>query len=152
MCDLRREGDVFVLTLTGDGEHRLNPTLIAAINGALEQVERSTGAAALVTTGEGKFFSNGLDLAWCQKQSPKQINEFMHSFMLLLARFMELGIPPGIFSVYPARALAAKKWDREVYSAIKKQFYKADIAELKSGDMGYGLSVGVLAKAAKSKL
>ncbi len=64
---LTRQGDVFVLQMD-DGENRFNPTSIAEWNTALDQIEVAAGepdaACALVTTGTGKFFSNGIDLDW----------------------------------------------------------------------------------------
>lgn len=67
MCTLEKHGHVFVLTLTGGDEHRLNPTLIGAVQAALTQVRDSAGpGSALVTTAHGKFFSNGFDLNWAQ--------------------------------------------------------------------------------------
>ena len=61
MVHLEREGDVFVLRLDG-GENRFNPELLRDLDAALEEVEKADGAKALVTTGTGKFYSNGLDL------------------------------------------------------------------------------------------
>ncbi len=61
MVELTREGEVFVLRLV-DGDNRFRADSVAAWNAALDEVEASEGPAALVTTGEGKFFSNGLDL------------------------------------------------------------------------------------------
>lgn len=63
MHDLERRGDVWVLHMD-DGENRFNATSIAALHGAIDRVEATEGPAALVTVGEGKFFSNGLDLDW----------------------------------------------------------------------------------------
>lgn len=63
MIDLERDGDVFVLHMR-NGENRFNEAFLAAFEAALDEVEASTGGAALVTCGEGKFYSNGLDLAW----------------------------------------------------------------------------------------
>jgi enoyl-CoA hydratase/carnithine racemase len=62
MIDLDRQGDVFVLQMRG-GENRFTPAFLDAFEAALEQIEKTPGPAALVTTGEGKFFSNGLDMA-----------------------------------------------------------------------------------------
>ncbi|KAL6977339.1 dodecenoyl-CoA isomerase [Sarracenia purpurea var. burkii] len=72
MCTLEKQGSIFVLTLKGNDEHRLNPTLIDTIKAAIDRVrsESSTSAAALVTTAEGKFFSNGYDLAWAKTGGP----------------------------------------------------------------------------------
>ena len=50
IVDLKRERDVFILTMQG-GENRFNPSFIGDMNRALDQVERSTGPAALVTVG-----------------------------------------------------------------------------------------------------
>lgn len=67
MCTLEKRGDIFFLTITGDDEHRLNPSLIESLRSALcEAREQSTRGSALVTTARGKFFSNGFDLAWAQ--------------------------------------------------------------------------------------
>ncbi len=60
---LEREGDVFVVRMQHD-ENRFNPTVLDGIDAALSEVEGHDGPAALVLTGSGKFFSNGLDLDW----------------------------------------------------------------------------------------
>ena len=54
--------DVAVLNL-GDNENRFSPEWLAEVNGFLDGIE-SREAKALVTTGDGKFYSNGLDLEW----------------------------------------------------------------------------------------
>ena len=61
MIDLQREGDVFILRMDG-GENRFGAQALSAWNEALDQVEKVEGPKALVTTGTGKFYSNGLDL------------------------------------------------------------------------------------------
>lgn len=63
MIEVTRTDDVFVLRMVAD-ENRFNPTMLAAFDDALGQVEASEGPAAVVLTGQGKFFSNGLDLDW----------------------------------------------------------------------------------------
>lgn len=65
---LERDGDVFVLTMTA-GENRWTTTFTRALAAALDEVEASTGTAALVTaSADSKFFSNGLDLEWVMGQ------------------------------------------------------------------------------------
>ncbi|MCD9645379.1 dodecenoyl-CoA isomerase [Datura stramonium] len=65
MCTLEKQGNLFILTLTGDDEHRLNPSLIDSIKSALNRVTaEATAGSALITTAQGKFFSNGYDLDW----------------------------------------------------------------------------------------
>lgn len=67
MCSLEKRGNIFILTLTGDDDHRLNPTLLNAIRSALRRVRsEATASSALITTAHGKFFSNGYDLSWAQ--------------------------------------------------------------------------------------
>jgi enoyl-CoA hydratase/carnithine racemase len=63
MIELETEGDVRILHLR-EGENRFNRATIDAINAGLDQVEAVQGPVALVTVGDGKFFSNGLDLDW----------------------------------------------------------------------------------------
>lgn len=61
--DLRREGEVFVLRFDAP-ENRFRPESLKAWHAALDEVEAAGSPAALVTTGSGRFYSNGLDLEW----------------------------------------------------------------------------------------
>lgn len=84
---LTRDGDVFVLRMKS-GENRFNPEFISAMNGVLDEVEGSSGAAALVTTGEGKFYSNGLDLNWLAQQEHADAMQFLATVLGLFARLV----------------------------------------------------------------
>jgi Delta3-Delta2-enoyl-CoA isomerase len=59
---LRREGPVVILTWN-DGENRLNEDSLERLNAILDELEATREPLAIVLTGVGKFFSNGLDLA-----------------------------------------------------------------------------------------
>lgn len=63
MIELDRDGDVRILRMS-EGENRFNRSTVDAIHDALDEVQATEGPVALVTVGEGKFFSNGLDLDW----------------------------------------------------------------------------------------
>lgn len=63
MFELESHGDVWVLRMQA-GENRFNRVSVDAIHDALDTVAGATGPVALVTVGDGKFFSNGLDLEW----------------------------------------------------------------------------------------
>ncbi len=84
-----------------DGENRFNPTSIADWNAALDQVEAAAGepdaACALVTTGTGKFFSNGIDLDWLGAafQDPDVDNpmSMVADMQQMWARVMSLPVP-----------------------------------------------------------
>ncbi|XP_043701615.1 enoyl-CoA delta isomerase 2, peroxisomal-like isoform X1 [Telopea speciosissima] len=98
MCTLEKRGNIFFLTLTGDDEHRLNPKLIDQIRSALRQVRaESTRGTALVTKGEGRFFSNGFDLAWAQavgeSSSRQRLGHMVNLFKPLIADLISLPMP-----------------------------------------------------------
>ncbi|HUO49103.1 MAG TPA: enoyl-CoA hydratase/isomerase family protein [Acidimicrobiales bacterium] len=61
MIDLETHDAVRVLRWR-DGENRVHPDSMARFHDLLDELERTEGPLALVVTGEGKFFSNGLDL------------------------------------------------------------------------------------------
>jgi len=88
MPTLDRQDNVFVLDL-GDGENRFHPDWLAAVNAALDQVEKAEGHRALVTAATGKFYSNGLDLDWLFAH-PEQHQEYLGLVQDLLARLLSL--------------------------------------------------------------
>ena len=90
---LGRDGAVFILTMQA-GENRFNPAFITAMNQALDQVEGSSGSAALVTTGgEEKFYSNGLDLGWLMGEGKNEWKAFIPEVLKFLGRLMAFPVP-----------------------------------------------------------
>jgi enoyl-CoA hydratase/carnithine racemase len=93
---LERDGEVFVLTMAA-GENRWSTTFVRAIDEALDEVEASTGPAALVTASESeKFFSNGLDLEWLSHEGDHPGGDraaFGAEAMALFARLITFPIP-----------------------------------------------------------
>lgn len=105
LVDLKREGEVFILTMHS-GENRFNLPFIAALNQALDTVEQSSGPAALVTVGgEDKFYSNGLDLAWLMGDGQKDRQEFICGVLKFLGRVM--GFPMPTVAAINGHAFAA---------------------------------------------
>ncbi|MEV0640463.1 enoyl-CoA hydratase-related protein [Streptomyces sp. NPDC050619] len=90
MPTLDRQDNVFVLDL-GDGENRFHPDWLAAVNAALDEVEKADGPRALVTAATGKFYSNGLDLDWLFAHADQQ-KEYVASVHALLARMLSLPV------------------------------------------------------------
>lgn len=88
MIDLTRDHDVFVLTMS-DGENRLSPAMLDAFDDALTEVAETEGPRALVTTGTGKFFSNGLDLDWLGAH-PDEMLPYLGRVHALFARILSL--------------------------------------------------------------
>jgi len=89
MLDLRREGAVFVLTWS-DGENRFRDEAIRGWNAALDEVERTEGPKALVTTGAGKFYSNGLDLDWAFRERKDDFPDYILEVLAILGRVLTL--------------------------------------------------------------
>jgi enoyl-CoA hydratase/carnithine racemase len=97
MIHLDRTGDVFTLTMDA-GENRWNTTFVRNLAAALDEVEATTGPAALVTlSANEKFFSNGLDLDWVA--DPDAYPEagdrtaFGPEFMALMGRIITFPMP-----------------------------------------------------------
>ncbi|RAY12992.1 enoyl-CoA hydratase/isomerase family protein [Actinomadura craniellae] len=91
MIDLQRDGDVFVLRFDA-GENRFSPQFLDAVGGALDTVEKAEGPRALVTTGTGKFYSNGLDLDWLGANGD-QWGPYLDRVHGLFARLLTLPLP-----------------------------------------------------------
>jgi enoyl-CoA hydratase/carnithine racemase len=87
MIELSRDGEVFVLRWKA-GENRFRDDAIAAWNRALDEVERAEGPKALVTTGEGKFFSNGLDLDWAFRERKDDFPAYITDVLAVLGRVL----------------------------------------------------------------
>ena len=90
MPTLDRHDDVFVLDL-GDSENRFSPDWLTGVETALDEVERAVGPRALVTAATGKFFSNGLDLAWLSEH-PEQRDSYVGRVERLFARVLVLPV------------------------------------------------------------
>ncbi|HEV7722866.1 MAG TPA: enoyl-CoA hydratase/isomerase family protein [Iamia sp.] len=85
---LDRDGEVFVLRMD-DGENRFSPTMLDAFAAALDEVEGTEGPRALVTTGTGKYWSNGLDLDWISAD-PDGMVAYVGRVQALMARVLAL--------------------------------------------------------------
>lgn len=89
MIELETRGPVRILHLD-DGENRYNRRSADAIHGALDEVASVDGPVALVTVGAGKFFSNGLDLAWMGTDEGRADSNFLDDVHRILQRVLHL--------------------------------------------------------------
>jgi Delta3-Delta2-enoyl-CoA isomerase len=89
MIDLRRDGAVAILTMDA-GENRFAPEFVAAFGAALDDVERGPAPMALVTIGTGKFYSNGLDVAWMMEHGPPAAARCLQDVLALIGRVLTL--------------------------------------------------------------
>ncbi len=96
MLKIDQQEDVFVLTMT-NGENRWSTTFTRAFDQALDEIEQSSGAAALVTASDDpKFFSNGLDLEWVSSKGEHPGGDrsvFGTEIMRLFARMITFPMP-----------------------------------------------------------
>ena len=99
MCSLEKRGNLFILTLIGDDEHRLSPAVIDSLLSALSQAKsQATRGSALVTTAHGRFFSNGFDLAWAQAAGSSsaardRLHQMVESFRPVVSALLSLPMP-----------------------------------------------------------
>ncbi|WP_250033615.1 enoyl-CoA hydratase-related protein [Paractinoplanes maris] len=88
MPTLERQDAVFVLDL-GDSENRFHPDWLTEVESALDEIAKTDGPHALVTTARGKIWSNGLDLQWLG-ENPEQFTAYGVRVQALLARVLTL--------------------------------------------------------------
>lgn len=80
---------VFVLHLK-NGENRFSPDFLDAFDKALDEI--AGAARAVVTTGEGKFYSNGLDLDWLTANADR-LDWYVGRIHGLYARLLGQNLP-----------------------------------------------------------
>jgi enoyl-CoA hydratase/carnithine racemase len=86
--EISRTGDVVVATWN-DGENRYRDDSVAEWHGLLDELEATEGPLALVVTGTGRFFSNGLDLDWMSAH-PDRAQPMLDGVHRLFGRMMTL--------------------------------------------------------------
>ncbi len=91
-----QQRDSVALITWNDGENRINLDSLARLNEILDELEGIDGPLAVVLTGAGKFFSNGLDLG-----------RFLDDREQFVATLHELERTIGRVLVYPAYTVAA---------------------------------------------
>ena len=88
---LTAEVDTGVHTLRlGRGPNVINPGMVHLLDQAISKIEAAPHPKALVVTGTGKFFSNGLDLKFLQSSNDDEKAKMIVSFWEFLARLLVL--------------------------------------------------------------
>ncbi|MHA3018688.1 enoyl-CoA hydratase-related protein [Mycobacterium sp. BMJ-28] len=114
--------NIAVLNL-GDDENRFAPEFLDVLNGHLDKV-LADGAAALLTTAAGKFYTNGLDLDWLMANGDRT-QWYVGQVQGLLARVLTLPIPTAAAIVghaFGAGAMLAMAHDFRVMRADRGYF------------------------------
>ncbi len=86
MYTLERHGAVLVLRMDAV-ENRFTSDAILLWNELLDEAEAIDGEKALVTTGTGKFYSNGLDLTHLQSQDVDS-GKYVQSVLAIMSRIL----------------------------------------------------------------
>lgn len=86
---LDEHDDGVVVVRWDDDENRLNLTSVGEWHAVLDEMEGRSGPLAVVITGAGKFFSNGLDLARFS-EAPDESGPILDGVHRLLGRLLLL--------------------------------------------------------------
>ena len=116
MIRTERDGDVTIVHLES-GENRFHPALLDGLNEALDTVEQANGPGAVVLVGQGKFFSNGLDLDYMASAGQEEAERVLGRVHALFARV--LGFPTATVAainghVFAAGAMLAMACDERI--------------------------------------
>ncbi|MGN0065791.1 MAG: enoyl-CoA hydratase-related protein [Nocardioides sp.] len=90
MPALTKDGAIWTITLD-DGENRFSPEFLDTMDGLLDEIATSDEAAALVTVGTGKFYSNGLDLEWLGANGDK-LAEYVERIHAMYSKLLTLPV------------------------------------------------------------
>ncbi|MGA8547284.1 MAG: enoyl-CoA hydratase-related protein [Mycobacterium sp.] len=107
----------------GDDENRFSPGFLDEVDAHLDEV-LGAGAQGLVTTGGGKFYSNGLDLDWLGANGDRT-QWYVGRVQGMLARFLTLPVPTAAALVghaFGAGAMLALAHDFRVMRADRGFF------------------------------
>lgn len=85
-------GKVSLVRMHHGEDNRFHPRLLDALDDLLDSLSHSEEAGALVITGTGRFFSNGLDLDYMAAR-PTQADETLARVHALLGRILGLDMP-----------------------------------------------------------
>ncbi|MEZ5166125.1 MAG: enoyl-CoA hydratase/isomerase family protein [Acidimicrobiales bacterium] len=89
---LTRDGELLVIDF-GDHENATDISWVETMNALLDEAEAVEGPKALITTGSGKHYSNGLDVDWMAGRSGREIGTYVTSVEAVLARILTFPAP-----------------------------------------------------------
>ncbi|GFS24213.1 enoyl-CoA delta isomerase 3-like [Elysia marginata] len=84
--------DIAVIVMD-NGENRLNKKFVLEFDELLDYVESNSSCHGLITTSEGKFYGNGLDVDWLNGISAEETGDFFLKFSKLLMRLLLFPLP-----------------------------------------------------------
>lgn len=139
MVTTSRDGDAFVVTMDR-GENRFDASSVAALHGALDEVEAAAAPRALVVVGTGKFFTNGLDLDWMAGAAPGEAGQMLRELERLFGRVLTFPAPTAAAvngHAFGAGAMFVQCFDRRLMRTERGYFC------LPEADLGMTFSAGM---------
>ncbi len=122
---VERSGEVAIVRLQA-GENRFNPENLDALAAALDEIENAEGGPSpLVLTGEGKFFSNGLDLEWMSAApsgEPERVLARVHALLARMLSFPSFTVAAINGHAFAAGGMLALACDQRVMRADRGFF------------------------------
>eukprot|EP01063_Lacrimia_lanifica_P022809 TRINITY_DN30323_c0_g1_i1.p1 TRINITY_DN30323_c0_g1~~TRINITY_DN30323_c0_g1_i1.p1 ORF type:complete len:264 (+),score=103.27 TRINITY_DN30323_c0_g1_i1:61-852(+) len=106
-------------------EHRLCPGFVAELSAVLDAVEADRSIEGFVLGGDGRFWSNGLDLNFIEKQHPDDALAFQQAVEKLFARILVFPVPTVALlngHTVAAGAMLALCFDARVMNSQKGWF------------------------------
>lgn len=137
---VERSGAVTVVRMDRD-ENRLHPELLTALEAVLDEIASHDEPAALVLTGSGKFFSNGLDLEY-MGANPTEAEATLARVHALFGRVLALDVPTVAAingHAFAAGAMLALAFDLAVMRSDRGYFC------LPEADLGLPFTSGMTA-------
>ncbi len=131
--------DVVVVVRMDRGENRFHPDLLNALEAVLEEIAETDEPSALVLTGTGKFFSNGLDLEY-MGANPTEAETILARVHAVYGRVLGLGVPTVAAlngHTYAAGAMLALSFDVAVMREDRGYFC------LPEADLGFPFTPGM---------
>lgn len=143
MIDIEQHGDVRVMHWN-DGENRFSAPSIARWHAVLDELESIEGPLALVVRGEGKFFSNGLDLDGfaADPESAGAVVDDVHRLLGRMLLFPAYTVAALNGHAFAAGAMLSCTFDRRVMRADRGYWC------LPEADLGLPLTEGMHAAVA----
>ncbi|CAH1778818.1 unnamed protein product, partial [Owenia fusiformis] len=120
--------NIAILTMN-NGENRISNKFLKGFNDALDKVESNEDIQAIITTGTGRFYSNGLNLNWLgslrEQWGDDEYKKFFENLHKLFLRILSFPMPT-IAAInghcYAAGAMISLGHDYRVFNSQRGWF------------------------------
>ncbi|XP_045193826.2 uncharacterized protein LOC123549638 [Mercenaria mercenaria] len=89
---LQIDTDGIAVVIMCNGDNKFTMDFVRTWHQVLDDIEKNEDITGLITIGEGRAFSTGLDINWLKTQSPTTLDEYHDELHKLYKRLMSLGL------------------------------------------------------------